>query len=237
VIRNWGVAYALGGDDLAAAAGTPLGLPLPERWAIAFGVPDAAAVLCAVGDEAEDEDAAAVIAGAGRSEEKDGRSWGAGEGAIAMAVLMAIFVAGGCIFGGFRWVRVSMGDFVVVTKNFVTVTVLKSPLGCSPLNFSCLVFYASRSLRFRARAGGQLQKELKPSVACDAWCVQQADSLLLSAVSLLFLFFCGGWEQFVGLAGSFVSGPSKPSNGRTKFYRYAPFAARGFQGGPFFCFL
>lgn len=87
-----GFAYALGGDDFCgfAVAPAPLGLPLPDRddgagtW---FGVADdaggggggAAAVLWALGE---------VAVGGGRSEPYDGLSWGAGDTAMATAVLM-----------------------------------------------------------------------------------------------------------------------------------------------------
>lgn len=85
-----GLAYALGGEDFAAAASAPLGLPLPERGCCcaAFGVPEGAAVVrCAEGEDAAETEAAALCGG-GKSAPKEGLSWGAGEGAIAMAVLM-----------------------------------------------------------------------------------------------------------------------------------------------------
>lgn len=84
-------AYALEGDDFAAAGpGCPRGLPLPDRYAGPDGVPeadaDAAAVLCAEGDSIAEE---AEADGGGKSEPNDGLSWGAGEGAIVMAVIMS----------------------------------------------------------------------------------------------------------------------------------------------------
>lgn len=84
--------YALGGEDLAAVD-APLGLPLPERRAGARGaVDEAAAVRCAEGEVEEEEAAALREEGAGRSAAKDGLSWGAGEGAMATAVLMVMVV-------------------------------------------------------------------------------------------------------------------------------------------------
>lgn len=83
-------AYALGGEDFAAAVRPPLGLPLPERGSCcaAFGVPEGAAVVrCAEGEDAAETEAAA-LAVAGKSAPNAGLSWGAGEGAIVMAVLM-----------------------------------------------------------------------------------------------------------------------------------------------------
>lgn len=83
---------------MPAAADAPvpgrLGLPLPERLAApalaltlavecVIGV---AAVRCTDGDKGD----GALADAAGSSEEKDGLSWGAGEGAIAMAVLMVM---------------------------------------------------------------------------------------------------------------------------------------------------
>jgi hypothetical protein len=95
--RGVGIAYALGGEDLCVlVAPTPRGLPLPEREAGAFGVADiwdcgggTAAVLCDDGD--------AVVAGGAdeRTSPNDGLSWGAGDGAIAIAVLMIGGVARG----------------------------------------------------------------------------------------------------------------------------------------------
>lgn len=82
-----------------AAAEAPFGLPLPERGggaaAGAFGVADAAGAgagsagaLWAVGEP---------VVGGGISRPKDGLSWGAGEGAIATAVVMFGVRAGmGC---------------------------------------------------------------------------------------------------------------------------------------------
>lgn len=81
-------AYALGGDDFAVGGCGPLGEPLPERccWgAGAFGAADGAevkgagAVLCEVGD---------LLALFDKSAPYAGRSCGAGDGAIAIAVLM-----------------------------------------------------------------------------------------------------------------------------------------------------
>lgn len=80
----------------ALVAPTPRGLPLPEREVGAFGAADTwggggggtADVLCEDGDEAAggaDE----------RTSPKDGLSWGAGDGAMAMAVLMIGDVARG----------------------------------------------------------------------------------------------------------------------------------------------
>jgi len=75
---------ALGGEDLCAlVAPTPRGLPLPER-----GGGGTADVLCEDGDDAAggaDE----------RTSPKDGLSWGAGDGAMAMAALMIGDVARG----------------------------------------------------------------------------------------------------------------------------------------------
>lgn len=82
-----GVAYALGGDDFCVlvVALAPLGLPLPDRGCGAGGGGGgAAAVLWAVGD---------VVVEGGRSEPYDGRSWGAGERAMAIAALMIGVVA------------------------------------------------------------------------------------------------------------------------------------------------
>ena len=85
--------YALGGEELAVAAVAPLGLPLADRFAVgATGVPDGAvAMRNADGDWAAAAGAVVVGAGGARSAgvANEGRSWGAGEGAIAMAVLMA----------------------------------------------------------------------------------------------------------------------------------------------------
>lgn len=88
---------ALGGDDFAFEDAAPLGLPFPERCADALGVPDDAAaggggggsaVRCADGEERDDDDDDDVVVVCFKSAPYEGRSWGAGEGAIAMAVLM-----------------------------------------------------------------------------------------------------------------------------------------------------
>jgi len=86
---------ALGGEDLCAlVAPVPRGLRLPEREVGAFGVADTwsggggtAATRCDDGDVVE-------VGGAEeRTSPKDGLSWGAGDGAIAIAVLMIDGVA------------------------------------------------------------------------------------------------------------------------------------------------
>lgn len=81
-----------GGDDLAWACWAgPLGLPVPERDGCWEGA-DAAAVACVedvrwMAGEADAAGAALACAGA-VSAPKLGRSWGAGEGAMAIAALM-----------------------------------------------------------------------------------------------------------------------------------------------------
>src|SRR5687768_12514561 len=86
------VAYALGGEDLCAV-GAPRGLPLPDRGAGGGGGGTAA-------DRSDDGELEwDGGAGAERTSPNDGRSWGAGEGAIAMAMLMVNYVATGVLVG------------------------------------------------------------------------------------------------------------------------------------------
>jgi hypothetical protein len=107
--------YALGGEGFvvavaAADAPAPLGLPLPERacgCAGAMGVTDTAAVV----RWAESDDAADGAAGGAKSAPKEGLSWGAGEGAIAMAILIVkkivvffLYLGGGYFFFFRSWV-------------------------------------------------------------------------------------------------------------------------------------
>ena len=72
---------------MLAVAPAPFGLPLPDRGGCAgafeYGGGGAAAVFWAVGD---------VVVGGRSVLLKDGLSWGAGEGAMATAVLMALDV-------------------------------------------------------------------------------------------------------------------------------------------------
>ena len=110
MIKN-GIAYALGGEDLCAAvvAPTALGLPLPDRGAGAFGVADdggggggTAAVLCTEGEVV----GAGAETGAGMSGPYEGLSWGAGDGAIAIAVLMIDRLRWGCVWGKIKKKRI-----------------------------------------------------------------------------------------------------------------------------------
>ena len=88
-----GRAYALAGDEVAALAVAPLGLPLAARCDVAATVvpEEAGAMRSAEGECATEVAVEAVAGGGGRSAgvANEGRSWGAGEGAMAMAVLMA----------------------------------------------------------------------------------------------------------------------------------------------------
>lgn len=74
--------YALGGDDLGPLAVLePRGLPLPDLCVVV-------ALGGAASDNCEGADAVRELDGDDRSEGKDGLSWGAGEGAMAMAALI-----------------------------------------------------------------------------------------------------------------------------------------------------
>lgn len=73
---------ALGGDDLGPLAVLePRGLPLPDLCVVV-------ALGGAASDNCEGADAVRELDGDDRSEGKDGLSWGAGEGAMAMAALI-----------------------------------------------------------------------------------------------------------------------------------------------------
>ena len=97
-----GQTYALFGEDLGARPAF-LGLELPDRVAEAplpLAAGGAAPVLCAEGEEEAavgagggggavfDPSGVAVVAEEAISEEKEGRSWGAGDGAIASVALI-----------------------------------------------------------------------------------------------------------------------------------------------------
>ena len=86
--------YALGGDELAVAAAAPLGLPLADRLAeAATGVPDVDGAMRSADGDCATEAVVLFVTGAGGGRSagvaNEGRSWGAGDGAMAMAVLMA----------------------------------------------------------------------------------------------------------------------------------------------------